>query len=450
VRIKLNLLNCLKWTAVCATFVAATASSEARYWSLRGACQDSSQNLYSASYYPTSASLRVTKRNSSMTTTWIKDFAPPSGFKFSSLQRVAVDGSGNVYVATTLYNTMSTKSEFEVLKLTSAGALSTSAVFNDGGVIAAAQQVFLGGLTLDSSGNVYLVGSYNTPSSGPSVACVVKYTSALASPTTRYITTTGTSGYYIYADDIVADGSGNIYVSAYAYPSVGTDLTAIVTKYDSTFSSTPSWQQSYKPVSTAVASGEGCLTYNGSSKLTYVGTYADASNSYRTNMFAVQYSTSGTSNWSVTPSLLDMTAQWSISDSSGDIVVAGTSVGTGYKIAKFNTTTGAVTWSQTFTSSGASPNSLCQDASGDYLVVRNSASGTPSSIVDRFTGSSGAFSTSYTYSSGASGADYGYMVFPSSTAGTFYVSGVGLQSGTYYPLMYKNGGSAGYSSATTP
>jgi hypothetical protein len=448
VRKPVKLIHLLKWSAIACATLAITFAAEARSWGLRGFAQDSSGNLYTASYYPTSTKMRVSKRDqlNTLASTWCHDITPPTGFKFGGTQVIRIDGSGNIYIATGLISTATpTVNKYIIYKLTSAGSTSTSVIYNP---IPSGQTGSIAGMVLDSSGNVYLAGTYGTSST----TFVNKYTSGLVLVATRAVPLTG---YTTTVDDLVADGSGNIYVSAMGYNG-SSQVASTVCKWDSSFGASPVWNPTYTLGANAVpASAGGCLVIDSSNNLTYLGTYSDSNNSFATNIYGVQYTSGGTKNWDNQPNLPGMVSGfWTILDASGDIVVAGTSLTTNYQIAKFNGSTGTVTWSTTKSITIGTTPIVCQDvSSGDYYVVSAQTSGAQNvSIVDTFTGSTGAFSSSNTYSSGPSGQDYGENILPSSTSGSYFVFGIGLSGATYYPLIYRRGGTqwAVYQTAVIP
>lgn len=423
----MKLTLCLKWSAITCATLAIAVVAEARSFG-NGFFKDSSGNLYTASYYPTSLKLRVSKRTQANASVWCHDITPPAGFRFGANHIIRFDGSGNIYIGTAMSNSTTSISQLAVYKLTSAGAVTASAFYAPA---PAGTSAGISGCVLDSSGNVYIAGSYG---SSPPVGFVRKYNSSLGSPVTRGFSI---PGYNAVVNDLVADGSGNVYSCAIG--ANGILVASTVCKWDSTFPASPTWQQTYNLGANALPSSTtASLTIDSSSNVTFVGQYHDTNYS-NTNIYAVQYNSSGTQNWANQPGLPGMSSYWSILDASGDIVVAGTTSSTNYQIAKFNGSTGAVTWSTTRPGSGVLP-IVCQDASGDYLVVTAQTSGSAMvSVVDRFAGATGAYTTNYTYSSGATGQDYGQSILPSSTAGTFFVFGTGLSGGSYYPLIYRAG-----------
>ncbi|MDK2124071.1 NHL repeat-containing protein [Parachitinimonas caeni] len=130
-----------------------------------------------------------------------------SAARFKSPLGIAVDGSGNVFVADTGNST--------IRKITSAGVVSTFAgqagqVGNLDGVGTAARFGEINGIAIDGSGNLYVVESGNTVRKITSAGVV----STLAGSSGKQGLTdgTGTAARFSVPFDVVADGAGNVYV----------------------------------------------------------------------------------------------------------------------------------------------------------------------------------------------------------------------------------------------
>jgi streptogramin lyase len=128
---------------------------------------------------------------------------------FSGPTAVAVDGSGNVYVADTGNDT--------IRKITSSGLVSTLAGMagtrgSADGTGTAAQFDNPNGLTLDGAGNVYVADTSNDTIRKITPAGVVT-TLAGRAGSIGFADGTGSNAHFSYPLGISADGSGNLYVS---------------------------------------------------------------------------------------------------------------------------------------------------------------------------------------------------------------------------------------------
>jgi hypothetical protein len=132
---------------------------------------------------------------------------------FNYPRAVAVDGSGNVYVA-------DNKGHL-IRKITSAGVVTTFAgsgnsliEYNRGstdGTGAAASFNFPSGVAVDGSGNVYVADSYNDKIRKITPAAVV--TTFAGSGSEGSADGTGTAATFTGPSDVAVDGSGNVYVA---------------------------------------------------------------------------------------------------------------------------------------------------------------------------------------------------------------------------------------------
>ena len=125
--------------------------------------------------------------------------------KFYNPTGVAVDGSGNVYVAD--------QSNYRIRKITAAGVVSTlageTAGYADGKGTAAS---FMNprGVAVDGSGNVYVADAGNNSIRKITPVGVV---TTLAGGTAGYADGNGTAARFQWPQGIAVDGSGNIYVA---------------------------------------------------------------------------------------------------------------------------------------------------------------------------------------------------------------------------------------------
>jgi sugar lactone lactonase YvrE len=129
--------------------------------------------------------------------------------RFNYPQGVTADGSGNVYVADS--------NNFTIRKITPAGVVTTlagaaGASGSVDGAGAAARFNRPSGLAVDGSGNVYVADTYNHTIRKITPAGVV---STLAGTALAYGSAdgTGAAARFFYPQGVAADGSGNVYVA---------------------------------------------------------------------------------------------------------------------------------------------------------------------------------------------------------------------------------------------
>ena len=125
--------------------------------------------------------------------------------QFSSPKGIAVDNSGNVYVADT--------NNHRIRKITPAGAVTTLAGSSYGdsdGTGTGAQFQSPQDVAVDGSGNVYVADTNNSKVKKITPAGVV---TTLAGSTVGYLDGTGTAAMFAYPKGIEVDGAGNIYLA---------------------------------------------------------------------------------------------------------------------------------------------------------------------------------------------------------------------------------------------
>ena len=189
--------------------------SAARFDYPSGVAVDSSVNVYVAD----TSNHTIRKVTSTGVVTTLAGLAgfdgsadgPGSVARFNFPNGVAVDGSGNVYVADTSNDT--------IRKVTSAGVVSTLAGLagsygSADGPGSAARFLSPAGLAVDSYGNVYVADSGNHTIRKISPAGVVSTIAGLAG---SYGSTDGAgpAARFFYPTGVALDGSGNVYVADY-------------------------------------------------------------------------------------------------------------------------------------------------------------------------------------------------------------------------------------------
>ena len=163
------------------------------------------------------------KLDSSGVTTWAKNFGGSGATAYAN--SIAVDGTGNVYLAgyiqtanlTTPPLTRIGVDDAFALKLDSSGATTWARNFGGSGAYA-----YCNGVAVDGSGNVYLAGHFRTANlTNPALTKIGSF-DALAlkldsSGATTWARNFGGSGASAYGKGIAVDGSGNVYLGGDFY-----------------------------------------------------------------------------------------------------------------------------------------------------------------------------------------------------------------------------------------
>ena len=185
--------------------------------------------------------LFVVKYSSSGTKQWTKQLGSSSR---DSANGVATDSSGNIYVTGTTYweldgNTSAGKADLFVVKYNSSGIKQWT------NQLGTWDSDFANGVATDSSGNVYVTGSTyrnldGNTSAGNADLFVVKYNSSGTKQWTKQLGSSSDD----YANGIVTDSSGSVYISGTTYGGLDRNTIAgnadvFVVKYNS--SGTKQW-----------------------------------------------------------------------------------------------------------------------------------------------------------------------------------------------------------------
>lgn len=233
-----------------------------------GVTADASGNVYISGQFYVSASnysTAVSKYNSSGTIQWNTILPYAVSNNYTAL--VAVDGSGNVYV---LSNAASTS--IYLVKLNSSGVIQwqTSIVAGGGSILAY-------GLAADSSGNVYVTGYQSL---APQATFVQKYNTSGTLQWQRQLSGAGTT-YNVIGYGISVDSSGNVYVSCQTSPSSGAYSNTAFIKYNS--SGTLQWQRQLTNSTSTVTATIYGSSLDASGNLLFAGT--SAANATSTGFF---------------------------------------------------------------------------------------------------------------------------------------------------------------------
>jgi len=273
--------------------------------------------------------LFVVKYSSSGTKQWTKQLGSAG---LDSANGIAIDSSGNVYV--TGYteggldgNTSVGKADLFVVKYNSSGTKQWTKQLGTW------DSDFANGVATDSSGNGYVTGSTfrnfdGNTSAGNADLFVVKYNSSGSKQWTRQLGSSSRD----YANGIVTDSSGSVYVTGTTYGGLDGNTSAgnadlFVVKYNS--SGTKQWTKQLGSSSRDYANGvvtdsSGSVYVSGT---TYGGLDGNTS-AGNADLFVVKYNSSGTKQWTqqLGTSSTD-TANGVATDSSGNVYVAGGTYG---------------------------------------------------------------------------------------------------------------------------
>ena len=295
----------------------------------------------------------IVKYNSSGTAQWFQTIA---GTGDDTGNSIAVDSSGNVYV-TGKYISSSTVSLGNGIELpisTQDDAFivkyDTSGTAQWAQTIAGSGADYGNSIAVDSSGNVYVNGSYNStsivslgnnlnlPASNGFDVFVVKYDTSGTAQWFQTIAGTGNDK----GNSIAVDSSGNVYIIGYYYSTstvslsstlslpVSTYTDGFIIKYDT--SGLAQWFQTIAGVGTDIATG---IAVDSSGNVYVTGDYSSSSTvslgtgvnlpiSTQNDAFIVKYNSSGTAQWAQTISGGFRDYGYGVAaDSSGNVYVIG-------------------------------------------------------------------------------------------------------------------------------
>jgi hypothetical protein len=296
----------------------------------------------------------VAKYNASGVIQWQRVLG---GTGADAFKYVDVDSSGNVYVCG--FTQVSGTAGILVAKYDTSGTIQWQRTL-DGAVTEDAR-----GIVVASSGNIYIAGFTNSQGAGALDVIIAKYDN---SGTIQWQRILGDSG-NDYGLSIAVDSSENVYVSGMTNSQGAGGLDALITKYDT--SGTIQWQR--------ILGGSGNdyalnLTVDSSGNVYISGLTTSAGAGGNEGLIA-KYDTSGTIQWqrvlgSVGNERLDGIAV----DSSGNLYVVGGSDNFGtfaIVIAKYNNS-GTIQWQRSLDSSGTEQGvAIRVDNLGNYYIIGN-------------------------------------------------------------------------------
>jgi len=332
----------------------------------KGIAVDSNKNVYIAGYTasqgPGADNSLIAKYNSSGVIQWQKVL----GFSSKTVDgyAVAVDSSSNVYVVGG--TTVDSAGGIFIAKYDTSGALQwqrtlTSIYYDDGLSVA-----------VDSSGNVYLTGLTSTgPAGNTANIAIAKYNT---SGTIQWQRTLGATSVLDSGRGISVDSTGNVYICGVSNVMGGGSFQ--IAKYDT--NGNIQWQRNFGDGGSNGVIGYAIAV--DSSGNAYVCGDSFSVNASGDIQIA-KYNTSGTLQWQNRLTYAGISAGRGISvDSTGNVYVCGYSntggVSMDFQIAKYNTS-GTIQWQRYLGGSGVdSGAAISVDSSGDvYVCGYSNASG---------------------------------------------------------------------------
>ena len=272
-----------------------------------GVATDSSGNVYVAgdtyggldgNTNEDNADLFVVKYDSSGTKQWTKQLGTG---EYDEARGVATDTSGNVYLVGGTKGRLNGKSnsgrtDIFVIKYNSSGTRKWTKL------LGTAQNDLANGVSIDSSGNIYVAGvTYKNldgnTNAGNADLFVVKYNSSGTKKWTKQLGTSGRD----HARGVATDSSGNVFVAGDTYGGLDGNTNAgyndlFVVKYDS--SGAKQWTKQLGTSSTDLANG--VATDPSGNVYVTGGTYGGLDGNTNTggsDLFVVKYNSSGTKQW---------------------------------------------------------------------------------------------------------------------------------------------------------
>jgi uncharacterized delta-60 repeat protein len=301
-------------------------------------------------------------------------------------RRVAVDGSGNVYMGGTVINTSNGNitSDFIVRKYNSAGTVIWTRFYNTG----FDWNENLRDMSVDGPGNVYLTGSAR-PLNGNASFLTVKFN---ASGTFQWAKTYSGSNEYATPNDMSLDGSGNLYVAGVL------DNKFLTIKYSAS-TGTQQWAKTFSNGANTYNEARG-VGWDASGNVYAGGASSSSGEGFYDDYTLVKYNASGTQQWvrrydgSPGASGNDRIEALTL-DGSANIYVTGYSEGTGtqddYATVKYSPA-GTQLWAKRYNNGGydqaaaivrdnanniyVTGFSAAASGENDFLTIKYNSSGT--------------------------------------------------------------------------
>jgi uncharacterized delta-60 repeat protein len=338
-----------------------------------GIAVDSSNNCYVAGLTDSAGAgsndVLITKYNTSGTIQWQRTLGNTNTEAGSG---IAVDSSGNCYVAGYTNSTGAGSTDVLITKYNTSGTIQWQRVL--GGT----SSEYGNGIAVDSSGNCYVVGYTDSAGAGFEDVLIAKYNT---SGTIQWQRTLGGAS-PDYGFGIAVDSSGDCYVAGRTNSAGAGSTDVLIAKYNT--SGTIQWQRTLGGASTDIGFG---IAVDSSGNC-YVAGRTDSTGAGSNDVLITKYNTSGTIQWQRTLGGSGFEGCNGIAvDSSGNCYVAGRTDSTGagsndVLIAKYNTS-GTIQWQRTL--GGASSDlgySIAVDSSNNcYVTGQTNSTGAGSTDV---------------------------------------------------------------------
>lgn len=331
----------------------------------------------------TSLDIATVKYNSAGVEQWVARYTGIGGLNNDIGSSVAVDGSGNVYVAGSSYGGPSLGIDFIILKYGPAGNLIWDYRFT--GSDGLDDELFK--MVIDASANVYVCGSSIAAGSQKDFMVLKLNSAGVSQWSRRYVHTNNDD----YAIDLAVDASGNVYVTGYAsVPGNGQDFVTV--KYNS--AGTQQWVFPFNVGGEEIGLSMG-LDASGNA---YIGGYTNA---YGTgnDCFIYSVSSAGAYRWLqryTGPGNNDDKISRISVDTDGNVVGVGNSNqganGNDLYVVKYNSA-GALQWQNLLNVGGNDlGTSVALDAAGNvYLTGKTNAYGSGDDYLTASYSSAGVF-----------------------------------------------------------
>jgi uncharacterized delta-60 repeat protein len=303
-------------------------------------------------------------------------------------------------------------------------------------------------IAVDSAGNVFVMGS--SPGADGFLAYATVAYSGAGAPlwTNRYH---GPGQGYDYGQAVAVDGSGKVFVTGVSLASAGGPYDSTTIAYS--VAGAPLWTNHYSPSSAGFGySQASAMSVDGSGNVFVTGSSLDNNGFY--DVATIAYSGAGNALWTNLyngPRNSDDQASAVVVDAGGNVIVAGSSVGSGntyhYATIKYPSA-GPPLWTNRYNGPGYSDDhvaALAVDGSGNVLVTGySSSSGGSSDYVTLKYSSAGGPLWTNRYHGPANGTDQATAVAVAAN-GNVFVTGYSAGAGTYHDYA-----TIAYSSAGAP